>query len=196
MDILSDRAKREIQLKLGHYLASYRKGRSLTQEEMATRLGYSLSQYKRTELGLEARIANAVEFLAVFADLTGKTVGEFVQYLQNTPVETRANLAENEVKLLSGFGAVPLDTRREFIAHYCNEQKEKLSIVLDIANGIKKLSSAQLLVVQFLVSVIAPTRDSFFDKDGAQDLISRMRQILDLYDTTIAQGEPSFPTTI
>lgn len=196
MDILSDRAKREIQLKLGHYLASYRKGRSLTQEEMATRLGYSLSQYKRTELGLEARVANAVEFLAVFADLTGKTVGEFVQYLQNTPVENRANLAENEVKLLSGFGSVPLDTRREFIAHYCSDQKDKLAILLEIANGIKNLTSAQLLVMQFLVSVITPNRDAFYDKEGAQDLVSRIRQLLDLYETTITQGEPSFPTTI
>jgi transcriptional regulator with XRE-family HTH domain len=196
MDILSDRAKREIQLKLGHYLASYRKVRALTQEEMATRLGYSLSQYKRTELGLEARVANAVEFLAVFADLTGKTVGEFVQYLQNTPVETRANLAENEVKLLSGFGSVPLDTRRAFVAHYCNEQKDKLATLLEIANGLKRLSSAQLIVIQFLVSVIVPNKDAIYDKESSHDLISRMRQLLDLYETTFTQGEPSFPTTI
>lgn len=196
MDILSDRAKREIQLKLGHYLITYRKGRKLTQEEMATQLGYSLSQYKRTELGLEARVANAVEFLAVFADLTGKTVPEFVQYLQEIPIEKRANLGENEVNLLNSFNSIALDSRRDFIRHYCQEEKSKLLPLIEIANSIQKLSATQLTLIQFFVASLTQQSDATTDTEQTIDLLAKIKSIVEAYETTIKAGSSAFPTKI
>ena len=188
MDILSDRTKREIQMKLGHYLASFRKNRGLTQEDMATRLGYSLSQYKRTELGLEPRVANAVEFLAVFSSLTEKSVPEFVQYLQSIPIEQRANLAENEVTLLSSFNSIALDSRRKFIRHYCLEEKSKLSPLIEIANSLQKLTPAQLIVVQFLTSVVLPQSDTNNDIDSALELTNQLKNLLEVYEKSLPSG--------
>ena len=196
MDILSDRTKREIQMKLGHYLASFRKNRGLTQEDMATRLGYSLSQYKRTELGLEPRVANAVEFLAVFSSLTEKSVPEFVQYLQSIPIEQRANLAENEVTLLSSFNSIALDSRRKFIRHYCLEEKSKLSPLIEIANSLQKLTPAQLIVVQFLTSVVLPQSDTNNDIDSALELTNQLKNLLEVYEKSLTSGEVAFPSTI
>jgi transcriptional regulator with XRE-family HTH domain len=194
MDILSDRAKREIQLKLGHYLIGFRKMRKLTQDEMATLLGYSLSQYKRTELGLEPRISNAVEFLAAFANLTSKTVPEFVQYLQALPAENRANLAENESLLLSSFNSIPLDSRRDFIRFYCSDEKSKLLPLIEIANALKNLSLAQLTLFQFLISVLLPPTERDVEKEV--DLIASVKSLLEIYENKIKNGVSAFPTTI
>jgi transcriptional regulator with XRE-family HTH domain len=196
VDILSDRAKREIQLKLGHYLITYRKGRRLTQDEMATQLGYSLSQYKRTELGIEPRVANAVEFLAVFANLTGKTVPEFVQYLQEIPAEKRANLGENEASLLNSFNAIALDSRRDFIRHYCHDEKTKLLPLIEIANSLQSLSSTQLTLIQFFISSISNKAESPFDAEQSGELLGKVKSIIEAYEKSLKSGVSTFPTTI
>lgn len=196
MDLLSDRAKREIQLKLGHYLITYRKGRRLTQDEMATELGYSLSQYKRTELGLEPRVANAVEFLTVFANLTGKTVPEFVQYLQEIPATQRANLGENEAILLNSFNSIPLDSRRDFIRHYCHDDKTKLLPLIEIANYIRNLSGPQLTLLQFFIASFSNKSDSPIDAEQSGELVGKVKSIIDAYEKALKSGAAAFPTTI
>ena len=150
---MDDAKKDYYKKRLSHYLKKYREYNHLTQSDVAVKLNYKTEFYRRIELEMEDRISNVFEYLENFANLTNKSIVDFVVYMEQLDItKIDRALFEWEKRLLDILNSLPSDERRKFDLEYIsNVDKEKIFKIINIANKMSKIDKFTLNLIELIV---------------------------------------------
>ena len=159
---LTEDQKKNLQLKLRHYLRTYRQRHDLTAGQLAEVLGWTEIHQRRYEsLSPENRLVSSLDLISVFASLTDMNLGEFVNYLadQQDINKEHSSLEPWESTLLRSFRDLDLSSRSEFVHGLCGKYVEakprKLeSLIMLISQIDEHLSEDEYMLLQVVLKYV------------------------------------------
>ena len=184
---LSEDQKKALQLKLRHYLRTYRQRNEMTAGQMAEKLGWTEIHQRRYEsTSPENRLMSSLDLISVFASLTDMKLGDFVTYLSDeTKAETEeSSLTPWEMTLLDCFRSLDLTTRSEFVHGLCSkygksDQAKFRSLVELMVKFDSAFSNDEFTLVKMIVDYIATKRGSSASAPVDLELLSKVAKVIE-----------------
>lgn len=156
---LSDNEKKQLQSRISHLLARYRKENELSQREMAEKTGYSVPRYLDFEKGLELNnmLLKAFDTIGRWANAVDQDPIEFTQYILegSSAMAKQGKLLKWQQELLRVLRGVPQDLRREWsIAIARQRKKERLEMAIENMTYELGLSKKEIEIINSLLRVL------------------------------------------
>jgi len=136
-----------------HFIKGYRQRKTLTQTDLAKKIGSTKSTVSRIENDQDKQIANILIILNNLANLESMSLSQFFKYIENEEQDNASELFPWQKIVLEKLQTVKQSVRLELICSVFNElSDEKFEEMINLLNSLSKLSPGQLECVQKVTS--------------------------------------------
>jgi transcriptional regulator with XRE-family HTH domain len=149
--------------RLAHWYKSHRTRNNLTVEAMAEKLGLSVQHYRLLEAVLpNNKVIKAIDLFAEIGALEKIDEYGFMNYLYNPQVAQNETLQPWDSRLIEGFSAIDVGTRRDFTNSLVDPnsdfKQKRLQRLLQFATDLARVGENELASFETLLKSLLENR--------------------------------------